>query len=104
MKVGQPERPGTGAEEEQVEPVAAEVRLRRRERLGRAALAGGPAERRANITRNRGRVSPVVPKMLTLTTVLLAASVLLMAGMVAGLGTLAVVARRALDETPRLED
>jgi hypothetical protein len=42
--------------------------------------------------------------VLTLTTVLLAASVLLMAGMVAGLGTLAMVARRALDETPRLED
>jgi hypothetical protein len=42
--------------------------------------------------------------VLTLTTVLLAVSVLLMAAMVAGLGTLAVVARRTLDETPRLED
>jgi hypothetical protein len=42
--------------------------------------------------------------MLTLTTVLLAVSVLLMAGMLAGLGTLAVVARRAVDETPLRED
>ena len=36
--------------------------------------------------------------MFTLTTVLLAASVLLMAAMVVGLGTLAVAARRAIDE------
>jgi hypothetical protein len=42
--------------------------------------------------------------VLTLTTVLLSVSVMLMAGMVVGLGTLAVGTRRALDETPRLED
>ena len=42
--------------------------------------------------------------MLTLTTVLLTASLLLLLGMVAGLGTLAVAARRAVAETQRIED